>query len=108
MTALFHTGDLCRMTDHVKSGIMFVAADEDFITSLLEADQDTLFMVTGSMPESHLKRLLGKLREASGVPRSADCNQVLQVLVSSGSRAGSLGYVPNFWLQVVVPCPGAR
>ena len=106
MLQTFRSGDLCVPHNPLPTGFVIVSRDERLLNALCEIRVEDMVMVTRRGPVSAAARSsMSLIRGSLGISSDAGRDQVLEVLIASGPRAGALGYLPSFWLRVVIPAP---
>ena len=101
--ARIRIGDLCQSQNALRDGTVIVSSS-DFLDTLFELHADDFVMVTQLFRPAVLPvGLASMLRVLKR--RASDPVSICQVIVASGRMSGQIGYMPDFWLRVVVPAP---
>jgi len=101
--ARIRIGDLCQSQNALRDGTVIVSSS-DFLDALFELQADDFVMVTQRFRPAVLPVGLASMLRV--LKRSvSDPVSVCQVIVASGRMSGQIGYMPDFWLRVVVPAP---
>lgn len=96
-------GDLCRPANILSGSKTIIVSDVSMANALFSVDAECLLAVTDCPPRTRLQDVsLAALCNAISYDNSDGRVSILQVIVASGPHAGSVGYVPSFWLQVVM------
>ena len=99
----FLPGDLCRPTNTLGSGNIILSVQEELYDVLVEVDSSAMLMVTEVRETTATSnRSLAQISRAGQIFYDPQDVRVLQVIIASGPHAGAVGYVPSYWLSVIL------
>jgi hypothetical protein len=103
MKTSFLPGDLCSPINTLSSGYIILSVQEELYDVQAEVDSSAMLMVTEVRATTATSaRSLAGISRAGQIFYDPQDVCVLQVIVASGPRAGVVGYVPSYWLRVIL------
>jgi hypothetical protein len=76
------------------------------LDTLFDLPEEDMVMVTGVASPARSREGLQLLVDVLRMGPGGAETRVLQVIAASGPHSGRVGFVPAFWLRVVVPAGG--
>lgn len=96
-------GDLCRPTNVLPVTKTIIVSDEHLLDELFRTGTDCLMAVTARVTRTPiLDRSLASLNSALCHQHDIGSTEVFQVIIAAGLHTGRVGYVPSFWLEVIM------